>query len=218
MLKLLTEGDSASVKLPVDSIFKGGSKSPAFKGKFATYYVKVEKLIPRDGTNSQAFKTAVNDYVQALNLSLKNSEPEKIRKYIADKKLIVTKSDSGIYRVMVLKGKGPLPVKGDTVVINYTGSLLSGKMFETNIPSDAVKGNIGTKTNTYDPIGIPLGEGKIIPGIEQSLFLLNKGSEAKLIIPSKFAYGEHGKGTVIAPFTPVVFRIQIANIIHPKKK
>jgi len=45
--------------------------------------------------------------------------------------------------------------------------------------------------------------------------LLNKGSKATLILPSNLAYGEQGNQG-IPPFTPLVFEVEMVNIIPAK--
>jgi len=213
-MKLLTEGDSASFKLPVDSILKNTPRAALFKNKFVTYDIKIEKVIPRGTMTTQEFQAAINKYNMELALAVKNAEPGKIKKYITDKKLNVTKTDSDLYYAITIKGKGPLARPGDTVVIDYTGYFLNGKIFDTSIYGNAVKGKIVNPKREYDPIGIPVGEKKVIAGWNQGLLLLNKATRATFIIPSKLAYGEQGTNG-IAPYTPLVYDIWVANIIHP---
>ena len=215
-MKLLTEGDSASFKLPADSILKNTPRAALFKNKFVTYDIKIEKVIPRGKMTDQEFQAAINKYNMELALAVKNAEPGKIKKYITDKKLNVTKTDSGLYYVITKKGEGPLARPGDTVVVDYTGYFLNGKIFDSSIYADAVKGKIVNPKREYDPIGIPLGEKKVIAGLEQGLMLLPKATQATFIIPSKLAYAEKGFGSKIAPYTPLVYDIWVANIIHPK--
>ena len=54
----------------------------------------------------------------------------------------------------------------------------------------------------------------VIPGWDEGLQLLNKGEKVTFIIPSSLAYGEQGYGP-IAPFSPLVFEVEVKNIIHP---
>lgn len=215
-VELLAEGDSASVKLSADSIFKKTPKPPTFKGKYVIYTLKVEKLIPKGKMTDQVFQQTVTKYMMDLGQKMKNAEPEKIKKYIADKKLNVTKTDSGLYYVVNKPGTGPLPLIGDTVVVNYTGSLINGKVFDSSIKEDAIKGKLPNATGRpYAPIRVPVGQRRVIAGWDQGLLLLNKGSKATLVIPSTLAYGEQGNGP-IGPFETVIFDVEIVDIVHPK--
>ncbi len=213
-MKLLTEGDSATIKLTADSIFKKVPKPPTFKGKYVIYDVKIEKLIPKGTMTDQVFQSTVTQYISGLNLAQKNLEPAKITKYIADKKLTLTKTDSGLYYVITKTGNGPLIAKGDTVEVNYTGSLLNGKVFDTNIKDVAVKAKIANAQRPYTPFRFGVGAMTVIKGWDQGLLLLNKGAKATFIVPSNLGYGEQGN-QIIGPFTPLAFDIEVVNIIHP---
>jgi len=213
-MKLLTEGDSATIKLTADSIFKKVPKPPTFKGKYVIYDVKIEKLIPKGKMTDQVFQSTVTQYMTGLSLAQKNLEPAKIKNYIADKKLTLTKTDSGLYYVITKAGNGPLIAKGDTVEVYYTGSLLNGKIFDTNVKADAVKGKLDNAQRSYIPIRFAVGEMKVIKGWDQGLLLLNKGAKATFIVPSNLAYGEQGN-QIIGPYSPLAFDIEVVNIIHP---
>jgi FKBP-type peptidyl-prolyl cis-trans isomerase FkpA len=215
-IKLLAEGDSASVKIVADSVFKKAPKPPTFKGKYVIYDLKIIKVIPKGTQTDQVFHEAINKYMASLAAADKNAEPAKIKKFIADNKLTVNKTDSGLYYVITTPGTGPLIAKGDTAVINYTGKLLSGKVFDSSIKSVAVKAKLGSlDMRPYTPIRVAVGEHKVIPGWDQGLLLLNKGAKATLVIPSSLAYGGQGAGP-IAPFTPISFEVEVVDVVHPK--
>lgn len=213
-IKLLAEGDSASFKLSVDSVFKTAPKPPGFKGKYLVYNVKIEKLIPKGKMTDQVFQSTVTTFMTQQGIELKNAEPAKIKNYIADKKLNVTKTDSGLYYVITKPGSGPLVMPGDTVAVNYTGSLFGGKVFDTNIKDDAVKAKMPVAGRPFEPIRFAVGQRRVIAGWDQGLLLLNKGAKATFIVPSNLAYGEQGNGP-IGPYTPMAFDIEVVDIIHP---
>jgi FKBP-type peptidyl-prolyl cis-trans isomerase FkpA len=216
-MKLLTEGDSASFKLSADSLFKRAPKPPTFKGKFIIYDVKIVKLIAKGKQTDDVFHATVTNFMMAQETAIKNEEPAKIKKYIADKKLTVSKTDSGLYYVITKPGTGPVVAKNDTAVVNYTGSLLTnGKVFDTNVKDDAVKAKLDNPQRQYTPIHVPIGQRRVIAGWDQGLLLLNKGAKATFIIPSNLAYGQQGNGQIIPPFAPIAFDIEVVDIIHPK--
>ncbi len=214
-MQMLTEGDSASIKLPTDSLFKTGPHPPMFKGKYVIYTVKIEKLIAKGNLPENEFETTVNNYLNTETLALKNSEPVKIKIYIAQNKLIPTKTDSGLYYVISQKGTGAVAAKNDTVVVNYTGKLVNGKVFETTIKENAIKADLPASERPYVPVRIPIGQHRVMQGWDLGLLLFNKGTKATLIIPSSLAYGEKGN-ELVGPFTPLVFDIEVVDIIHPK--
>ncbi|PTQ92686.1 FKBP-type peptidyl-prolyl cis-trans isomerase [Mucilaginibacter yixingensis] len=215
-LALLSEGDSATVKINADSIFKAGQpKPPGFKGKFLVYQIKVEKVIAKGKLDDVMFRNRINEFFKGLADQAKKEEPGKIAKYVADNKLDVKKTASGLNYVITKPGSGPTPVAGDTVEVSYVGKLTSGKAFETNIKAEAEKDkSLFNPMNPYKPFKFAIGQHQVVPGWDEGLSLMNKGAKATLIFPSSLGYGEQGNGP-IGPFTPLVFEVELVNIIKP---
>jgi len=214
-IEKLSEGDSAIIKVNIDSLSKGHPRPPGLKGKYQVYIIKVEKVISKGNLTDQVFQGREQAYVNTILDGLKKSEPVKLNKYIADNKLNVTKTDSGLYYQITKQGAGIKPVAGDTVVVNYTLRLVSNKILETSIKSEAVKNKLPINPmNPYKPIRFAIGTKGMIKGWDQGMQMLNKGSEAKLLIPSNLAYGQQGAGQ-IQPYTSLIFDIELLDVIHP---
>jgi len=214
-LELLSEGDSAIVKLNIDSISKGHPKPPGFKGKYVTYVIKVEKVIAKGNLSDQVFAGRYTDYMKTLSEASRKEEPGKIKKYIADNNLKVTQTPSGLNYVITKQGTGPKPVAGDTVVVNYTVRFLTGKILETSVKAEAEKAKLPVNPmNPYKPIRFPIGVKGMIKGWDEGMQLLNKGATATLVLPSDLAYGEQGYQQ-IQPFTPLAFDVELVDIVPP---
>ena len=214
-LSMLSEGDSAVIKLNIDSISKGHPKPPGLKGKYEVYTIKVEKVIAKGNLSTQVFQGRVQDYLKGLSDGAKKQEPGNIKKYITDNKLKVVTTPSGLSYVITTEGTGAKPSAGDTVVVNYTGKFLTGKAFETSVRAEAQKDKLPINPmNPYKPIRFPIGVAGMIPGWNEGLMLFNKGTKATMILPSSLAYGEQGNGP-IQPFTPLVFDVELVDIVHP---
>ena len=54
----------------------------------------------------------------------------------------------------------------------------------------------------------------MIKGWDEGMQLLSKGSNATLVIPSSLAYGDQGNQQ-IQPFTPLIFDVELVDVIHP---
>jgi FKBP-type peptidyl-prolyl cis-trans isomerase FkpA len=215
---LLSEGDSATIKLTIDSMFKKGApRPPGIKGKYLVYEVKVEKVIPKGNTSDAVFQAHVTDYFKAQAEQIKKQEPAKIKKYVEDKKLKTSTTASGLQYQITQEGSGAVPAVGDTVVVNYTGALLSGKVFDTSIKEVAMKSKkMFDPRRKYEPIKVPVGRSAVIKGWDEGLQLMKKGSKATFVIPSDLAYGEQGAGGGMIPaFAPITFDIEMINIIKP---
>jgi FKBP-type peptidyl-prolyl cis-trans isomerase FkpA len=212
-LQLLSEGDSATIKVNADSAFKAaGQRPPNFKGKYLIYDVKIAKVIPKGKLTDQVFQGRISDYFKADGEKMKKAEPGKIKAYADDHKLKTIKTGSGLMYEITKAGSGATIAKGDTAVVNYTGKLLTGKVFDTSIKEVAQKEKIFTAERPYAAIHIPVGVGAVIPGWDEGLQLLNKGAKATFVIPSSLAYGEQGQGP-IPPFAPIVFEMELVDII-----
>ncbi|MBB5396499.1 FKBP-type peptidyl-prolyl cis-trans isomerase [Mucilaginibacter sp. AK015] len=214
---LLSEGDSVTVKVNIDSTFKkGGPRPPGLKGKYIIYEIKVEKVIARGNTTEAVFNAHITDYFKAQADQMKKQEPAKIKKYVEEKKLNVKTTPSGLQYQITQQGSGPMLVVGDTAVVNYTGSLVDGKVFDTSIKEEAMKNKrIFNPNRKYEPFKFPVGAGAVIRGWDEGFQLLNKGSKATFVIPSELGWGEQGSQGMIPAFAPVIFTVEVLDIIKP---
>jgi FKBP-type peptidyl-prolyl cis-trans isomerase FklB len=104
---------------------------------------------------------------------------------------------SGLQYEVITPGTGPKPTAQDKVTVNYKGTLLSGKQFDSS----------------YDrgqPATFPVSG--VIPGWVEALQLMPVGSKYKLYIPPELAYGERGAGPVIGPNSLLVFEVELLSI------
>lgn len=67
---------------------------------------------------------------------------------------------------------------GDTVRVDYTGTLENGEVFDTSLMEDR------------EPLEFTIGEGQMIPGFEKEVVGMTIGETKKINIPSAEAYGE----------------------------
>jgi FKBP-type peptidyl-prolyl cis-trans isomerase FkpA len=207
----LSEGDSATIKICVDS--QKTQKPMGFKGKYITYDIKVVKVIPKGNLTDQVFQGNIATYMKGEADKVKGLEPGKIKKYLADKKLAFITTSTGLNYIVTKPGTGPVPIAGDTVMVNYVGKYVNDKVFETNIKDEATKSKTFNPMAPYSSIPVVVGENKVIPGWDQALMLFNKGTKATLVIPSDLAYRDQGNQAV-GPYTPLVFDVEVVNIIH----
>jgi FKBP-type peptidyl-prolyl cis-trans isomerase len=59
---------------------------------------------------------------------------------------------------------------------------------------------------------VQVGAGQVIPGWEEGMALLKKGSKAKLFIPSPLAYGPQERGDKLPANSVLVFDIDVTDI------
>jgi FKBP-type peptidyl-prolyl cis-trans isomerase FkpA len=120
-----------------------------------------------------------------------------------------TKTASGMYYIITSPGVGPNAKNGDNVSLKYTGTLLDGTVFDSNVDP---------KFQHTDPIPVTVGTGGVIPGWDEGITYLNAGAKAKFIIPASLAYG--GQEMPPSPMNPkgipahsvLVFDVELLDI------
>lgn len=103
--------------------------------------------------------------------------------------------------VTLSSGTGSEAKNGDTVSVNYTGTLTNGTVFDTNVDKNA-------------PFMFTLGAGEVIAGWDQGVPGMKKGEKRKLTIGPALAYGEREIGP-IPPNSTLIFEIELLDISKP---
>jgi peptidylprolyl isomerase len=112
--------------------------------------------------------------------------------------LPVQETETGLKYIIVEQGTGSKPQVGNLVVVHYSGYLEDGTLFDSSVQRG-------------EPFSFRLGQGSVISGWDQGFVLLNKGSKARLILPSDLAYGSRSMGPIPANST-LIFDIQLIDI------
>lgn len=113
-----------------------------------------------------------------------------------DKKLNLTKLDSGLKYIIHKKGNGKTPMVGEEVTFHYAGFLSN---------------TIRKFDSSYDkgqPLTIAVGEGNLIQGMDEALLRLPAGTEATIFIPFELGYGAAGNGKNIPEYANLAFYIE----------
>lgn len=208
---LLTTKDSVWVKVPTDSIFKGHEESrPPFlpKGGNLNFVIKIEQV--------QTLDEAIAERNAAMN-KIKTDETTARDKYIADHKLSLQTTASGLKYVITSPSVKRKPLAGDTLLVNYVGRTTDDKVFDTSIEAEAQKAGLQQPGRSYEPLTVIVGQGQVIRGWDEGLLLLNEGSKATFVIPSYLGYGEQGAGADIKPFNSLVFDVELVKIKPAKR-
>ena len=100
----------------------------------------------------------------------------------------------------VTVGSGPEVKDGDTVHVQYTGTLTSGKKFDSSYDHGG------------DPFKVTIGKGEVIKGWDQGLLGMKVGGKRRLRIPSDLGYGSNGSPPDIPPNAGLLFEIELVSI------
>ncbi|HRW25284.1 MAG TPA: FKBP-type peptidyl-prolyl cis-trans isomerase [Spirochaetia bacterium] len=140
-------------------------------------------------------QSAIMQAMQAI--AARNSEAEAAFLAENGKKAGVTTTASGLQYEVIKLGTGPKPIESDTVRVDYVGTFLDGKEFDSSI-------------NAGEPVVFPVA--MVIPGWVEGLQLMPVGSKYKFYIPSALAYGEQGSQGGIEPNKTLVFEVELLGI------
>jgi len=107
---------------------------------------------------------------------------------------------SGLQYKVISQGDGDMPKATDMVSVNYRGTLLDGKEFDSSY-----------KRN--QPANFSLNQ--VIKGWTEALQMMKTGSKWQLFVPSDLAYGEAGRGREIDPNSTLIFDVELLSILPP---
>ncbi len=107
-------------------------------------------------------------------------------------------TDSGLQYEIITEGKGAKPNATDKVRVHYIGTLPNGTVFDSSVARG-------------QPAEFPVSS--VIRGWVEALQMMPVGSKWKLTIPHELAYGERGAGASIPPFSPLVFEVELLDIL-----
>jgi FKBP-type peptidyl-prolyl cis-trans isomerase len=226
VLTLFGEGDSATFKLNLDTMAlkSGQPKPPGTKDTYMIFTVKVEKVLPKPANEADStFQRKAQDFFQKDYIATiekrKTSEAGKIKTFIEKNNLKVKTTASGLQYVINAPGDAQRALPTDTMMVNYTGKFTTKKADGKDNVFDTSDKKVAEASGKLNPMAQyaprPFQLGRAIPGFDEGLKLIGKGGKATLIIPSKLGYGEAGMQGGIAPYTPLVFEVELVDIKKP---
>lgn len=193
-LNMMNVGDSASFKINAYDFYKFTLRQEQLpeglsKADDVIVHVRMKNILKKE------------EYGNQLDENYHSSEEKEmdlLENYLELTNVTVEPTESGLYYIPIKEGQGETAKAGDYVTVHYTGSLISGKVFDSSIGKS--------------PFSFYLGQGRVIQGWEEGIAMMKKGEKAKLIIPSKLGYGKRGTGQDILPYSTLVFEVELINI------
>jgi FKBP-type peptidyl-prolyl cis-trans isomerase FklB len=107
---------------------------------------------------------------------------------------------SGLQYKVLVEGKGAKPKATDTVTVNYEGTLVDGKIFDSSYQRG-------------QPVSFPVSG--VIKGWVDALQMMPEGSTWMLYVPAHLAYGEKSPSPAIGPNSTLVFKVNLVSIAKP---
>ena len=206
-LGLLLPGDSAVFRFPADTVFAKTFHQPVppfvkGAGNTLTVLASARELLTMEQMMARQKQLQAEMEKKAAQLSAGQLVKDNalILAYLKKNHATAKKTAGGTYYIVKKAGTGLPPKKGQTVRVLYRGTVLrTGKEFDS------------TAKRNNDPFAFALGVGQVIPGWDQGIAMLTKGSKAVLLIPSPLAYGARGAGADIPPNTVLRFEVELVD-------
>lgn len=196
-IKLMKKGGKARLILPSQLAFgeRGYKEIPPY----TTIIYDVQVLDVKSKTEYEKAEAADKKKAEQKKANAKKSEAGLLQKYLKDNKITAKPTATGLYYIEKVKGTGTQIKAGSKVSVQYTGTLLNGKKFDSS------------RDRGGKPFDIEVGKGAVIKGWDEALTKMSKGGKAILIIPSSIAYGEQERGS-IPPFSTLVFDLEVVDV------
>ena len=168
---------------------------------------KMDKItIIRNGAQAAAFKADQATFDALVRNAAATAAAKAKVQRDADIALIekkypnATVGPTGLRWVVEKAGTGPKPAPGSTAVVNLKASFLWGVFFDNSDLSGGA-------------LQFPVGTGKIIPGLDQSIMDMATGERRTVIVPPELAYGSKGLDYKIPPDSFLVFTIELVRVM-----
>lgn len=171
---------------------------------FLTGVAKVKGAMTKE--EAQEYMTKQMDTIKEKAIAEKYADNKAAgEKFLAENKEkegVVT-LPSGLQYKVIKEGKGAKPTETDRVKVNYRGTLIDGKEFDSSY-----------KRN--EPATFRANQ--VIKGWTEALTMMPVGSKWELYIPSELAYGTRETGGDIKPFSTLIFEVELLEIVKEDKK
>jgi FKBP-type peptidyl-prolyl cis-trans isomerase len=122
----------------------------------------------------------------------------------------VVELPSGLRYEITKPATGAAAKAGQVATIHYTGSLLSGEVFDSSVQRGQPVDLPVRAATAENPNGI-------IPGMAEGLQKVGVGAKAKLYIPPSLAYGDEGTPG-IPPGATLVFEVEVIGVKDAPKE
>jgi len=201
---MLREGEEAEFVIRADSFFGMGGREipPMVKSENVLFFkIKLNEVKTRE-EYEQEMAVKEQEYLESLEQE-KEKEKPALEKYLAEQKITVKPTTSGLYYIETLKGKGAKAESGKQVTVHYTGKFLDGTVFDSSVERGR-------------PMEFVIGLQPMIQGFTEGVLLMREGGKATLIIPSEIAYSDGGGR--FPPYVSLIFEIELVKVSEPAKE
>ncbi|MDR2963152.1 MAG: FKBP-type peptidyl-prolyl cis-trans isomerase [Bacteroidales bacterium] len=194
---MMQEGDSMSFLFNARDYYRQINPHTTFVDSFAEheklrFEIKLEKIFTEEEILTS----------MAKQLADKKLEEEfLVADYIEHNYPAAKPSVSGLYFIQERAGSGASPTAKNTVVLHYKVTYINGEPLYSTYTKN-------------DPLVFQVSDPNVFPCLAEAVQRMKQGSRAIIVAPSKIAAGEKGNSQQrIAPYTPLIFDMELVNIL-----
>nr|WP_228517830.1 FKBP-type peptidyl-prolyl cis-trans isomerase [Aliidiomarina indica] len=107
-------------------------------------------------------------------------------------------TDSGLQYEVLEEGDGVSPTASDIVIVHYQGWLVTGELFDSSVERN--------QTASF-----PLN--RVIAGWTEGIQLMQVGAKYRFVIPHELAYADTQRGPMIAPYSALIFEVELIDVV-----
>lgn len=123
-------------------------------------------------------------------------ENEEFLKENAKKEGVVT-LPSGVQYKIIKEGHGRIPSETSLVKVHYEGRDIKGKVFDSSYRRG---------------VAVDLRPNQLIKGWTDALTHMPQGSIWEIYIPQELGYGERDQGSMIKPYSTLIFKVELLKV------
>ena len=210
VLTQLKVGDSLVTIQRYDSL----ASNPAYgvprylkKGQTQQSTLKIVAVYKEDPANGKSARDAAfSDYEKEV-MAFKAKEMAAIEKHLTQNNIKAQKINDNFFIEYQKEGTGAKADSGKIVGINYSGAVIGGRFFDSNVDK-----NKQARKHNLDTFYFTAKEAGAIQGILEAITLFKVGTKANLYIPSLLAYGPQGTPPVVQPYQNLMFEIELVSV------
>ena len=197
-LGMVPEGGEMNVVIPSSL----GFDSTGYNRLIMPYAPLVAKLHMNEILDQAAYEAK-----QARLEAEKEAEKERLlalegklmEQYIQENNITVEPTETGVYIIPIEAGEGELAKWGDKVSVYYTLNNLKGDLIESGY-------------DFGEPIAFTIGQGEMIPAIEDAVMTMAPGAKVMIVTPSDQAFGEIELDEKLPSYSPLMIELELVSI------
>ncbi len=203
---MMKEGDSIQFEVSPEELFTNTFNAPVppfvDSTDMITFQIGVQEVMSEEDFRAYQMEMMQKQQEEMMAMMSEQLEADSatITQYMEENNIEAETTESGLRYQITEQGSGVQPAPGDSVFVQYRGTLLDGTQFDSSYDR-----NDG-------PFGFVLGQGQVIQGWDEGIGLLNKGGKGTLYVPSPLAYGPQRRSEVIAENSILVFEVELVDV------